>query len=283
MIFEPRKDQDLTPLSSAEDGRAEIVFVSRGGRTVLAHARTTAPMTLIRPFPLPGGRLIVQLITLGPGVCGGDRIAIDITAGPGTDAVVTTTAATRVLSMQPPLHAEQHVRITAHEDAVVQYYPLVTIPFPDSAFTQTIEVAATSRSRVGVLETWAMGRTARGEYLQFRSLSSRTSLHVDGTLCYADATELRPGDGPLAGAAILGGRRYLATGFWSGATIPDAPQHGAQTGDLLIALAQSRPGIAYLRALAGDAPSLEAALRLATDRVAAAWNVAPVVLDRFRN
>jgi urease accessory protein len=259
------------------------VFRARGGRTVLAHARTSAPMTLIRPFPLPGGRLIVQLITLGPGLCGGDRIRVDITAEPGTDAVITTTAATRVLSMQPDLHAEQQVRITAHEDAAVQYYPLATIPFPDSAFTQTIDVTATARSRVGVLETWAMGRTARDEYLQFRSLSSRTSLHVDGTLRYADATELRPGAEPLAGDAILDGRRYLASGFWFGATIPDAPQEGAQTGDLLIVMAQSRPDIAYLRALASDAPSIEAALRLATDRIAAAWDVAPVVLDRFRN
>jgi urease accessory protein len=260
-----------------------LVFARRGARTVLAHSRVCAPMTLIRPFPLASGRLIVQLITLGPGLCGGDQIEVDIVAEHGADVVVTTTAATRVLSMQPGLHAEQRVRITADEGATVQYYPLVTIPFPESAFTQAINVHAASRSRVGVLETWAMGRTARGEYLRFRSLSSRTNLLVDGTLCYADATELQPGEPSLAGAGVLAGRRYVASGVWYGATLAQTAQDGAHTGDVLVALAQARPDIVFLRALASDAPALEAALRDATDRVAAAWQSEPVVLDRFRN
>ena len=40
-------------------------------------------MTVIRPFELPDGRLVVQLITLGPGLCGGDAIHVDVTAEDG--------------------------------------------------------------------------------------------------------------------------------------------------------------------------------------------------------
>ena len=47
-------------------GCADLVFARRGARTVLAHSRLEAPMTVIRPFELPDGRLVVQLITLGP-------------------------------------------------------------------------------------------------------------------------------------------------------------------------------------------------------------------------
>jgi urease accessory protein len=240
-------------------------------------------MALVRPFPLPQGRLIVQLITIGPGLCGGDHLDIDILAHAGTDVVVTTTAATRILSMPPPRRAEQHVRIAAEGDATVQYYPLVTIPFPESDFTQTIRVDAATAARVGVLESCALGRTARGEYLRFRSLSSRTTLSVDGIACYADATELQPPEQPLEGAGVLAGRRYVSSGVWCGTTLADEPQDGAQTGDVLMALAQSRAGIVYLRALSSDAPSLDAALRRATDRIAASWKCEPVVLDRFRN
>jgi len=42
--------------------------------TILAQSRVEAPMMVIRPFELPDGRLVVQLITLGPGLCGGDAI-----------------------------------------------------------------------------------------------------------------------------------------------------------------------------------------------------------------
>ena len=239
-------------------------------------------MTLIRPFPLPDGRQLVQLITLGPGLCGGDTVRLRIAVNEGAGVVVTTTAATRVLSMHPGVHAEQHVEIDAAPGATIEYYPAVTIPFPDSAFVQTVTVRAAKGARVGVMETWALGRTARGEYLDFRSLSTRTALHVDGALAYADATVLDPSVDPLRGPAVLAGRRYLATGFWYGVTIADEPRDGASTEDVLIAFAQSRPGLAYLRALARDAPSLDAALRHAISRVGATWGNTPVSLERFR-
>jgi urease accessory protein len=238
-------------------------------------------MTLVRPFPLADGRQLVQLITLGPGFCGGDRIDLRITAEAGADVVVTTTAATRVLSMRPEQQAAQHVELIAAAGATLQYYPLVTIPFPDSAFSQTVRIDADAGARVGVLETWALGRTARAEYLQFRSLANRTMLHVDGVCVYADATQLHPREHDLTGVGLLAGRRYLASGVWCGATIADVPRDGACRDDLLMAFAPSRPGVTYLRALASDASALEAALREATTRIAAAWQQEPVSLDRF--
>jgi urease accessory protein UreH len=127
-----------------------------------------------------------------------------------------------------------------------------------------------------------MGRTSRDEYLQFRRLSSRTSLYVDGTIAYADAIELCPGRDSVAGAAMMAGRRYIASGFWYGATLPPSADAAADAADLVVALGQSRPGLAFLRAIGSDGPALDKALRAATDRVAAAWNHAPVTLDRFR-
>src|SRR5947208_2800230 len=82
-------------------------------------------VTLVRPFPLAGGAQLVQLITLGPGFCGGDRVDLRITAEPDAEVVVTTTAATRVLSMHDGACAGQHVTIVAAAGATVQYYPLV--------------------------------------------------------------------------------------------------------------------------------------------------------------
>ena len=55
-----------------------MTFARRGGRTVLAASRAEAPVALVRPFPLDGGRQLVQLITIGPGLCANDRIHIRI-------------------------------------------------------------------------------------------------------------------------------------------------------------------------------------------------------------
>ncbi len=270
------------PVAAVADGGAAMTFVSRDGRTMLADSRTHAPVALVRPFPLDGGRQLVQLITIGPGLCAGDRVHIRIDVKPGASVVITTPAAGRILSMDAGCHAEQHVEIAVASGATLEYYPAVTIPFPGSAFLQTIRVDAAPDARVGVVETWALGRTSRDEYLRFQRLSSRTTLHVDGALTYADATELRPDDDSLAGAGVLAKRRYLASGFWHGAALPDEDPAPVTDDDVMIAMAQSRPGLAYLRALGSDAPALDAALRRATDRIAVAWGQTPVSLTRFR-
>lgn len=238
-------------------------------------------MTVIRPFELPEGRLVVQLITLGPGLCGGDAIHIDVSAEDGARVVVTTTAATRVMTMEPGQSAEQHVVLRAGPGASLEYYPAVTIPFPGSALAQTVRVEAAATARVAAMETWAMGRSAREEYLQFRSLSNRTTLHVDGVLTYADAMHLEPGVTDAANAGVLAGRRYVASGFWYGAHLSPAPEPAPTAAGTLVAFAQSAPGLVYLRALGDEALEMDVVLRRSVERVAVEWGPA-VHLDRFR-
>lgn len=262
-------------------GCACLVFARRGARTVMTRSRIEAPMTVIRPFELPDGRLVVQLITLGPGLCGGDTIHIDVSAEDGARVVVTTTAATRGMTMEPGQHAGQHVVLRAGATASLEYYPAVTIPFPGSALVQTVRVEAAATSRVAAIETWAMGRSARDEYLQFRSLSSRTTLHVDGVLTYADAMHLEPGVTDAANAGVLAGRRYVAAGFWRGAHLSPAPEPAPTAAGTLIAFAQSTPDLVYLRALGDEGPEMDAALRRSVEQVAIEWGPA-VHMGRFR-
>jgi urease accessory protein len=263
-------------------GCAELRFARRGSRTVLAHSRIEAPMTVIRPFELPDGRLVVQLITLGPGLCGGDVMHVEVTAEDGARVVVTTTAATRVMTMDPGEQAEQHVALRAGHEASIEYYPAVTIPFPGSALVQTVQVTAVPASRIAVIETWAMGRAARGEYLQFRSLSSRTTLSVNGMPAYADAMHLEPGAADIANAGVLAGRAYVAAGFWYGAAVAATAAVRPVSGGTLVAFAQSTPDIAYLRALGDEGPELDAVLRRSVEQVSTAWGLPAVSMDRFR-
>jgi urease accessory protein len=265
------------------EARAELAFARRAGRTVLAASRVEAPLALVRPFDLDDGGLLLQLLSLGPGLCGGDRLLIDITAGAGTRVVITTTAATRIMSMDDPSRAEQHVILRAADNATLEYYPCVTIPYPDSALLQTITCDVRAGARAGVVECWAMGRTARAEYLRFRSLSSRTVLSIDGVIEYADAIHLEPSVSDIASAGVLARRRYLASGVWAGVTLPSDTTPGDAGGDSLVVMAQSSPVIAYLRALGNDGPPIERAIRESVELAARGWGVAPVSLNRFHS
>jgi len=266
-------------------GRAELAFEKQRGRTVLVRSRVNAPMAVVRPFDLPGGGLLVQLLSLGPGLCGGDRIHIDVAAGAGTRVAITTTAATRVMSMDDSAAAEQHVTLRAGEASVLEYYPSLTIPFPNAALAQTISAAAAADARIGVVECWAMGRAARAEYLQFRVLDSRTTIAIDGRTVYVDAMRLDSRDRALPGAGVLAGRRYIAAGVWCGVTLPvaDSEEAPLASRDPLVAFGPSREGLAYLRALGADGPAVDAAVRASVERVARAWGLPPVALERFHN
>jgi urease accessory protein len=260
------------------DGRLELVFATRNDRTVLAHAHVSAPLKIVRPFTLEDGRALVQILTLGPGSCGGDRYAIDVTVERGASAVVMAQSASRILGMRDDLDAIQTVTLHVRAGGQLEYFPGLTIPFPDTRFVQRIAIHADPCSRVGIVETWAMGRLRRGEYLRFRRLRSETRVDVAGAPIYADVIDLEPAAVDISATGVLDGRRYLASGFWYGATLDGRL---ASRDDVLMALGQAARDQVYLRALANDGYRLGEAVRAAVGIVHASWQLDPIPVRRF--
>ena len=85
----------------------------------------------------------------------------------------------------------------------------------------------------------------------------------------------------LDGAGLLAGRRYVAAGAWHGITLDEAESPALEDDRVLLAFAQSRPGLAYLRALGHDISVLNDALERSRRRMSRAWGLDPVRLDRF--
>jgi urease accessory protein len=269
----------IEPRAAPVQGRLELVFAPGPHGTSLAHARVSAPLKIVRPFPLDNGRALVQVLTLGPGLCAGDEYTLDVTVEPGARAVVIMQAAARVLAMTGDAQATQSVNLTVHSGGQLEYYPGLTIPFADSRFVQRVHVAATADARVGILENWSMGRSSRGEYLRFRRLSSRTTVAVDGSPVYADAIELEPSRTHAEATGILERYRYMASGFWLGAS-PDLAGVSSIDGTVM-AFGHTAPGQVYLRALAMDGYAMGRLLESAVDRINAAWNMEAIPLRRF--
>jgi urease accessory protein len=266
--------------TSRLNGRVELVFRRGWNGTSLAHSHVSAPLKIVRPFALDGGRAIVQVLTLGPGLCGGDTCTLDVIVEPGARAVVIMQAASRILGMGDGAVATQSVNLVVGQGALLEYYPGLTIPFADSCLKQRVTVAADRDSHVGILESWAMGRTTRDEYLRFKHLSSRTVVSIGDRPVFADALEIEPARMNAAATGALENHRYVASGFWYGVPL-DAPLPAPRSTSLVAFDRCVSRSQVFLRVLAHDGYEMGTTLQSAVDAINAAWGLEPIPLKRF--
>jgi urease accessory protein len=270
----------IAPSPRPTVGRLSLNFALGPSGTTLARSHVSAPLKIVRPFALDAGRALVQVITLGPGLCSGDIFTIDITVGRGARVVVVMQAASKILGMPDDSTATQTVNLSVAAGAQLEYYPGLTIPFANASLTQRINVSADGEARLGILESWAMGRHSRGEHLCFTRLSSRTLVRVDGQPVFADALEIEPGATDACAIGVLENHRYVASGFWLGVPA-DTPLAAIPTGALVAFDRCTAPERVFLRALASDGYQMATALQSAVDAVTAAWGFEPIPLRRF--
>lgn len=260
-------------------GQLTLVFRTRGGQTYLAAQYVQAPYKILRPFVLDDGRAALQILNVGPGLLAGDEYALDVHLEAGAKVVLINQAATKLHTMEPGMSASQRVTLRVDEQAELEYYPGLTVPFPGSAFKQRLHVQLSPSARFGVLESWATGRIRRGETLRFRQLSSRTRVYVDGVPVYQDALELTPRSHKLAGWGLLEGHAYYASGYWrwtDGPTLEDVTEP-----NLLAVTGKPPNGHVYLRALAQDSAYLSRYLQCTLRALRQHWLLAEVGLERF--
>jgi urease accessory protein len=268
------------PTAPALTGSLTLRFTATHDRTVLSHADVVAPLKIVRPFHLEDGRLLVQMLALGPGLCGGDAYTVDVTVETGARVVLVAQSATRVLaSRADDAPARQDIRLRVRSGGQLEYYPGLVIPYPGSALEQRLEVALEADARLGVIESFAMGRTGRGEYLRFRRLLSRTIVTRDGAPLYRDGIDLQPQSGDVAGMGVLEGFRYVASGYFHGAHVPPAQD---EPGDgVLAAVGEVGPDEVYVRTLAADGCQLAEWLQKTLRALQAQWGLLPIPLQRF--
>ena len=270
----------VAPSVGSLSGRLTLRFTATGAHTILAHANVVAPLKIVRPFRLDDGRLLVQLLSLGPGLCGGDSCSVDVSVEAGAHVVLVAQSATRILAMRDTEPARQCVRLTVRAGGQLEYYPGLVIPFPDSSLVQRLEIDVEPDARLGVVETFAMGRTGRGEYLRFRRLYSRTVVTAGGAPLYRDGMDLQPAAVNVAGTGVLEGHRYVGSGYWYGVGRADL-QPARATDGALMAIGQPAANQAYMRVLAADGYQLAASLQQALRGIQADWGLMPISLQRF--
>jgi urease accessory protein len=193
------------------------------------------------------------------GLVGGDRLRIDVDAGPGAHACLITPSATKVYRTSGAA-AVQDVTLRVAAGATVEWVPDHTIPFAGSAFRQSIDVEIDAGARLILVDAFAAGRVARGEAWRFSRLES--ALHVrDGRGWLLIDRFVLTGEPRWGGLGHTEHAPYFATVVVIGdigaeacaAALASSCSSGVAVGTL------PRGGL-LVRCLARDAPTLTAAI-----------------------
>lgn len=217
MTTSPPDLPDLPRLQRAS-GESRVTFAVREGKTRLADLYQRDPCRVLFPDPEPGDPPQAVLVTTSGGVAGGDRLRMEVAAGPGAHAVVATQAAEKIYRAAPgsePCRIEVAIKVEA--GAVLDWLPQETIVFQGARLMRrTVAAVAPSASLLGC-EMVVLGRGASGERFASGLLLDSWSVWRAGRLAWTDTLRV---EGETLGGAGFGSANALATviGVW------DAPE-----------------------------------------------------------
>ncbi|MCA9837370.1 MAG: urease accessory protein UreD [Trueperaceae bacterium] len=264
--------------------RLELLFKAREGKTVLAEQFGQGALKVLRPFELESGRVLLQILNVGPGIMAGDLYKLYIKLASGAKVVIVNQSASKLHSMPEGRSACQVIHIELESGAELEYYPGLSIPFKDTQFKNRVAVDLATGAKFALLESWAMGRIAFHERFLFRKLSSQIKVRQTGKLLYADALEL---DADSARLGLSDAHSYLATGLWVWDRLPETtkpePIRAIRKEENVFVSEAFEPDKLYLRALANDSLWLSQT----TQRFINTWRLqigfSELEFDRYRS
>jgi urease accessory protein len=178
----------LLPNDSVDPGAWQaslrLRFEKDGATTRLTERSHRGPLRVQKAL-YPEGEHICHAIVIHPpgGVVGGDRLNIDVGAGAGAHAFLTTPGAAKWYRANGKLSV-QDVRIEAGAGACVEWLPQETIFFNDARveLNHTVNLAADA-SYIGG-EILCFGRSASGERFASGTVAQRTCIRRNGRLLW---------------------------------------------------------------------------------------------------
>jgi urease accessory protein len=262
------------------DGALSLSCERRGAATVLAGCRFTLPLQVLTPLALDGDALVVSVLNPTGCVLGGDRLRIDVTAGPDAHVLLTTPSATKVHRTDGAV-AEQTVDLTVGPGAVLEWLPDHTIPHAGAAYRQRLRARVGAGATLVVADAFAVGRVACDERWRFALLESALSVTDDDGWLLRDRFVL-DGNAAWSGLGLGEGAGYVATVI---AVTPASPGIvAAAVDEALRGLDGVRAGVGRMprrgvlvRCLADSAPALTDAIHGAWEAIRTAALGAPVV------
>jgi urease accessory protein len=179
-------------LAAAAAGRIGGVRLELAGTpagTALSSCYQQVPLRILPPFALPADRAaLVYLLNPTAGLLDGDGQMIQVTARPGSRAVLTGQSATRIHPCLKGFATQQwHIQVEA--GAVLVVLPGPAIPFAGCRYYQRVAIELAPEAGLAWGDIWLAGRYARGresELFRFERVIQELTVRRAGALVYRD-------------------------------------------------------------------------------------------------
>ena len=192
-------------------GAVVLSAVQARGAARIAGLRQSGSLKLLFPRRV-GPALEAVLLNTAGGLTGGDRMEVEVTAGPGARVVMTTQAAERAYRALAGTEARVTVRLAVRAGARIDWLPQETILYDASALVRSLHLDLDPEGQALLVEPLIFGRAAMGEVLRAALLRDRWEVRCDGQLVFVDALRL---EGDLAAQlqrpAVAGGAGAMAS------------------------------------------------------------------------
>jgi urease accessory protein len=217
-IFDRRRTQEV-----GRHARLELVFASRGGRTVLAHAYAEPPFRAGRWFA-EGDGLHMILASSAPGLFGGDALEQTIVIEAGARVRLTSQSAPQLHASADGATARLRSTFRVSESASLSCHWDPLIPFPASRLDQKTCVELAPGAELYWSDAMMSGRQASGEQWLFSSVAHELRISRAGVLEYLERFTLVPDGRRRPQHWTSGGAAYFGTAVVSGG------EHNASEG-----------------------------------------------------
>jgi urease accessory protein len=220
--------------------RLDLGFERRNLETILARRAHHGPLCVQKPLYPEGPELCHAIVVHPPaGICGGDRLQIDIEVGDGAQALLTTPGAGKWYRSAGS-QAEQQVYIKVGAGGTAEWLPQESIVFDGTQARMHTTVDLAEGARFIGVETLCFGRRASGEIFDRGTLRLATDIRIDGRPLWHERGIIDGGSALMTSPIGLDGFTVCSTVLAAGADVAaetlaacraaTSPEAGAQWG-----------------------------------------------------
>lgn len=193
------------------DSRLHLRFQrAQDGATQLHLITQEPPQRVVRAFPTAGGEASVHLHNLSGGVLGGDHLRLHVEVGPGAQAQVTTTGATRIYRQRTALpDARQTTCLRVGGGGLLEYLPDMIVPYAQARYAQSTQIELAGDAGLFYWEVVAPGRKAAGELFAYDRLRFDLDLCVADEPVALERVSMEPALRPLNSPVRMGSYHYF--------------------------------------------------------------------------
>lgn len=171
-------------------GHLELTAAADGyGDTILARQSFAAPIHISKPHR-DDGWLVVNMVSPSPGLLAGDTVNVDVEVRSSARLALTAPSANRIHKMRAGEFAMLSQLYSVESGGVLDVCPEYVIPQADATYVQKSRIEVADGGMLMWTESFAPGRTARGEIFAFREMRISTDITWKGRLLLRERCHL---------------------------------------------------------------------------------------------